>query len=121
MAQVLKTEHDASGVIFVEEGDEMNLPDVEKRILGVFLDPKGAKDVAPAAEDDNDAVVETSARQQLRLYHCSDESGTLKVTEVKTGPLNQSDLTSNVSYSFQKCTFSRSAEQSTFYKFYKLQ
>jgi hypothetical protein len=96
MAQLLKAEHEATGIIFIEEGGEMSLPDTERRILGVYLDPKGAKDISPASPDENDAASEVSARQQLRLYHCSDESGTLKVTEVKTGPLSQSDLTSNV-------------------------
>lgn len=98
MAQMLKTEHEASSVVFIEEGKEMAMPDVERRVLGVYLDPKAAKDIAAASEDENDAAIEKTARQQLRLYHCCDDSGTLKVTEVKTGPLNQSDLTSSVSY-----------------------
>lgn len=98
MAQLLKTEHEASNVVFIEEGQEMSLPDVERRVLGVYLDPKAAKDIAAASEDESDAATETTARQQLRLYHCCDDSGTLKVTEVKTGPLNQSDLSSSVSF-----------------------
>ncbi|XP_065344773.1 villin-1-like [Cloeon dipterum] len=99
MAQQLKTEHEATGVVFIEEGQELALPDVERKILSLYLDPKAARsEIAEATEDANDAAVETAARQQLRLYHCSDESGTLKVTEVKTGPLSQSDLSSTDSY-----------------------
>lgn len=44
--------------------------------------------------------IPTAQAQQLnnevRLYRCSDDSGTLKVTEVKTGPLMQHDLSSQV-------------------------
>ncbi|XP_059489810.1 villin-1-like [Neocloeon triangulifer] len=98
MAQQLKVEHEATGVVFIEEGGEMSLPEVERKILSVYLDPKNAREVAPATEDENDAAAESAARQQLRLYHCSDDSGTLKVTEVKSGPLDQSDLSSNDSY-----------------------
>lgn len=34
---------------------------------------------------------------ELKLFRCTEESGTLKVTEVKNGPLSQSDLSSDVS------------------------
>lgn len=35
---------------------------------------------------------------EIKLYRCTDEDGTLKVIQVKNGPLYQSDLTSNDSY-----------------------
>lgn len=55
------------------------------------------KDLKPAdAEKDED--LEKASFQEITLYHCSDEDGTLKVTEVKTGPLSQSDLTSDDAY-----------------------
>lgn len=34
---------------------------------------------------------------ELKLFRCTEESGTLKVMEVKNGPLSQSDLSSDVS------------------------
>jgi hypothetical protein len=97
MAQMIKDEHGATGVVFIEEGGENSLPEDERRALAVFLDPRRAKEIGEVTADNDDEKVVTQQRQQLRLYHCCDESGTLKVTEVKTGPLLQSDLNSNVS------------------------
>lgn len=36
------------------------------------------------------------------MFRCTDESGTLKVVEVKNGPLLQADLDSNVRLSFSR-------------------
>lgn len=37
-------------------------------------------------------------RAEIRLYKCSDEDGTLRISEVKGGPLLQDDLVSADSY-----------------------
>ena len=37
-------------------------------------------------------------RKNIKLYLCSDETGSFKVVELKSGPLNQSDLDSNDSF-----------------------
>ena len=34
-------------------------------------------------------------RKNIKLHLCSDETGTFKVVELKSGPLNHSDLDSN--------------------------
>ncbi|KAF4524898.1 hypothetical protein B566_EDAN015554 [Ephemera danica] len=80
MSQLMKDEHSATGVVFIEEGRETSLPEDEKRALAVFLDPRRAREIGEMTQDDDEKVA-TQQRQQLRLYHCCDESGTLKVTE----------------------------------------
>lgn len=49
-------------------------------------------------EEDKDEAIEASVTNEIKLYRCSDEDGTLKVTEVKTGPLFQADLVSDDSF-----------------------
>ena len=45
-------------------------------------------------ENDDDKRLDGT---NIKLYRCSDESGTLKVTEKKAGPLFKTDLESEVS------------------------
>ncbi len=52
----------------------------------------------PAAEAESDERADIQTRKEIKLYNCSDEEGTLKITEVKTGPLLQSDLESKDSF-----------------------
>lgn len=42
--------------------------------------------------------METATFTEIKLYRCTDEDGTLKVTEIKKGPLFQADLNSNDSF-----------------------
>ena len=46
------------------------------------------------AASDSDDKEDVRTRKDIKLYKCSDEDGTLRVSEVKTGPLLQSDLDS---------------------------
>lgn len=59
------------------------------------LNPLARNHLAESVDDD----VKSEKMEQaiLKLYKCSDEDGTYKVIEVKTGPLLQSDLNTNVS------------------------
>lgn len=50
------------------------------------------------ADADKDEALEAASFNEIKLYRCSDEDGTLKVTEVKKGPLSQSDLSTNDSF-----------------------
>lgn len=45
-----------------------------------------------------DEKSESSVVSVIKLYRCSDEGGTLKVVEVKKGPLHQTDLDSKDSF-----------------------
>ncbi len=47
---------------------------------------------------DSDDKEDVRTRKEIKLYRCSDADGTLRVTEVKAGPLLQSDLRSEDSF-----------------------
>lgn len=93
----LKDEHNAVSIVFVDDGKENLLPESEKLLLGVYLDlnPSARNHLAESVDDDMKS--EKIERAIVKLYKCSDEDGTYKVIEVKTGPLLQSDLNTNVS------------------------
>lgn len=94
----LRDEHNAVSIVFVDDGKEDKLLDSEKTLLGVYLDLSPGARLALRDSADDDSVVENKERSALKLYKCSDEGGTYKVVEVKTGPLMQEDLNTNVSY-----------------------
>lgn len=98
VAMQLRDEHNAVSIVFVDDGKEDSLLDSEKTLLGVYLDLSPGARMALRDSADDDSVVENKERSALKLYKCSDEGGTYKVVEVKTGPLMQEDLNTNVSF-----------------------
>ena len=54
------------------------------------------KPATSANEDDEKQDIAT--RKVIKLYECSDEAGTLRIREIKSGPLEQSDLHSKDSF-----------------------
>ncbi|KAG8222950.1 hypothetical protein J437_LFUL000245 [Ladona fulva] len=116
VAQQLREERPAQGVdptsgkmmnnnvipiVFVEDGKEGTLGDTEKRVFEALLPLKKRSTIKKAEEvidEKEEEDGETKAKEILKLYHCSDEGGTLKVTEVKDGPLFQDDLDSKDSF-----------------------
>jgi villin 1/advillin len=82
--------------VFVDDGKEKSLPVCEQTVFNAHLKLSDRK-VKSAEEAGSDDAEEEVIRGALTLYHCSDEDGTYKVTEVKSGPLEQSDLKSEVS------------------------
>jgi len=96
-ANLLRTEHSGGDIVVVEDGQEAALDVAEKSEFQEFL-PLNNKNVVPQADSPKDEVVARRMCQEIKLFRCSDESGTLKVTEVKNGPLYQGDLNSNDSY-----------------------
>jgi hypothetical protein len=95
VAAKLRDEHNASSVVFVDDGKEMSLPTCERTVLNAHLNLSNRR-VKSAEEAGNDDVDEEVTRGSLTLYHCTDEDGTYKVTEVKSGSLEQNDLKSEV-------------------------
>ena len=97
LAQALKGEHGGGDVIIVESGEENELPAAEQKLFNSLL-PLKERHVQPAAAVDSDERHELRRVEHLRLYRCSDQDGTLKVMEVKPGPLLQADLDSSDSF-----------------------
>lgn len=54
--------------------------------------------VKPASEAEADDKLDLTTRKVIKLYQCTDEEGTLRIREVKGGPLEQSDLLSKDSF-----------------------
>ncbi len=67
--------------------------------------PLSQKQVASASKAHPDEKLDVTLRKQIKLYQCSDEEGTLKIREVKTGPLDQADLLSKDSFILDNGSF----------------
>nr|CAD7432912.1 unnamed protein product [Timema monikensis] len=92
VAMKLQDEYNINSIVFVDDGFEHRLPATEKLVFNQHLNLK--KRLVKTADEGNvDLEIDKAA---LTLYHCSDEEGTYKVIEVKSGPLYQSDLSSEV-------------------------
>jgi hypothetical protein len=96
VATKFRDEHNASSIVFVDDGQEASLPVCEKTVFDAHLKLRDRK-VKSAEEAGSDDLEEEVNRDALTLYQCSDEGGTYKVTEIKSGPLEQNDLKSEVS------------------------
>ncbi|XP_076064195.1 advillin-like isoform X2 [Oratosquilla oratoria] len=93
----LREEHGGGSVVVIEDGQEQGLPEDEKKAFNQHL-PLNNKQVIPATKAPKDEAVARRLCEELKLFKCSDADGTLKVTEVKHGPLFQTDLDSNDSF-----------------------
>jgi len=98
VAQQLKAETGGqAAIIFVNDGEEERLSDIEKQLFELQLPLKDKSQLQPPSEYGDD-VVDREVTQEIKLYRCTDDDGTLRVTEVKIGPLLQSDLNSGDSF-----------------------
>lgn len=73
----------------------MDLPEAERTLFSVYLNPKfrqGLKIDSDELENE-----EATSNNELKLYKCSEEVGTYRIFEIKSGKLVQSDLNSSVS------------------------
>lgn len=98
IAQQFRTENGSicNGVVIIDdENEKESLSSGEKQIFEKFL-PLSEKSVKSHQDIPDDDIIEIKQRSDIKLYQCSDESGSLQVTEIKSGPLEQSDLNSMV-------------------------
>jgi len=99
VAQQFKAESGGkASIIFVEDGKEEELSEVEKKFFETQLPLKDKKKLLKPVTDFSDDQAERKVMHEIKLYRCSDDDGTLRVTEVKTGPLFQNDLNSGDSF-----------------------
>ncbi|XP_025829482.1 advillin isoform X2 [Agrilus planipennis] len=97
IANQLRTEKKCYHIVFVDDGYEQTL---DEKVKGDFnkhlpLSKRTVQPHEPAECKDKD---KTHAKHPLRTYKCTDNNGRYRVAEVKTGPLNQSDLDTNDVY-----------------------
>ncbi|KRT83941.1 hypothetical protein AMK59_927 [Oryctes borbonicus] len=93
IAMQLKAENNTSNIIFVDDGYEQSIQNEDKSVFQKYL-PLNQRHVLPSEKVD-DETAEKQHRSDIRLYRCSDNSGKYRVTELKSGPLLQSDLSSD--------------------------
>ncbi|XP_052236637.1 advillin-like isoform X1 [Dreissena polymorpha] len=96
-ARVYRDERSKVNIVCVEEGEEKNMAENEVKMWDAHL-PLSEKSVAPASAGGADEVAERQSTSSIKLYRCTEEQGTLKVSEVKSGPLVKADLDSSDSY-----------------------
>ena len=95
----LKNEGPQRSIVYVEEDKEYHLQsdDLEDFEKHLSLD----KRIINEAENDvDDTQNEQNLCEEIRLYKCTDESGSFNTTFVKNGPIKQADLDSNVLFFF---------------------
>lgn len=91
----LRTESNTPNMVFVDDGYEKTLFEEYKEVFEKYLSLK-ERHVKAADEVEDDESVEKKHRANIKLYQCSDNSGKYRVTEIKSGPLMQDDLNSEV-------------------------
>lgn len=97
-AKQLRDERGRTNVIVIEDGEEAKMNKDELKLFEskLLLRDKNNKLNSNDVLDENDDDDKRSDGAHIKLYRCSDESGTLKVTEKKAGPLAKNDLESEV-------------------------
>jgi len=97
-AKQLRDERGKTNILIIEDGEENKMNKEELKLFEskLSLKDKNAKLNLNEIIDENDDD-KRSEGAHIKLYKCSDESGTLKVTEKKAGPLVKNDLESEVS------------------------
>ena len=97
-ARQLRDERGKTNIVIIEDGEEMKMNKDELKLFEskLSLKDKNSKLNVNETVDDSDDDKRLDGTH-IKLYKCSDESGTLKVTEKKAGPLVKNDLESEVS------------------------
>ena len=92
LAQSIKDENGGGEIVVVNNGAEANMTADELKAFETLL-PLSQKLVKPGRQE-TDEKLDVATRKMIKLYQCSDEDGTLKIRELKGGPLEQKDLQS---------------------------
>ncbi|KAJ8974804.1 hypothetical protein NQ317_000405, partial [Molorchus minor] len=92
IAKDLKEEFNINNIVFVDDGYEKTLSDDNKREFNKYL----CLDKRLILPENNDVEKNgTCQRSSIRLYRCSENNGKYRVAEIRSGPLEQSDLTAD--------------------------
>ncbi|KAK6623318.1 hypothetical protein RUM43_009170 [Polyplax serrata] len=97
VAAQMKNERPARTVVFVDELKETKLGGDDLADFEQHL-PLAERVVRSADDDISDVKNEVNATEGIKLYKCTDHSGTFQTIFVKDGPLKQADLNSLDTY-----------------------
>ncbi|CAF1239030.1 unnamed protein product [Adineta steineri] len=105
-ARQLRDERGKANIVIIEDGEEMKMHKDELKLFEskLLLKDKNTKLSLNDTMDENDDDKRLDGAH-IKLYKCSDENGTLKVTEKKTGPLIKTDLESEDAYIVDNGTY----------------
>lgn len=92
----MKEELGMSNIIFVDDGYEKTMQEDEKQEFNKYL-PLEKRMILPDKQNSEENA--NVHEPVLKLYKCSESNGKYRVVEIKNGPLQQSDLNSDVSVS----------------------
>ncbi|XP_026283212.2 villin-1-like isoform X2 [Frankliniella occidentalis] len=106
VAAAMRDEGQPRALVLVDEGREVLLPADKFSLMTEALDPRrAALEVHHSPPPSHGAhgldaldLERAKDRPRVTLYHCADKDDTCMVTEVKSGPLDHSDLSHSDSY-----------------------
>ncbi|GFR78130.1 villin-1, partial [Elysia marginata] len=87
-----------SNIVFVEDGQENTLDNESHQLFEKYLPQKDHHNLKNAAEGGQDEVSERQMAANIKLFSCREEEGTLRIQEVKPGPLSRKDLLTDDSF-----------------------
>ncbi|XP_070188427.1 advillin-like isoform X2 [Littorina saxatilis] len=88
-----------ANIIVVEDGQEETQVDADvKPMFEKYLQVREKHKIQPADAGGKDEVSERQVASSIKLFSCREEDGTLKIQEVKAGPLSKKDLLSEDSF-----------------------
>lgn len=87
-----------ANIVLIEDGLEDKIDADCKPIFEKYLPLREKHNVKPEDEGGRDEAAERQATSIIKLFSCREEDGTLKIQEVKAGPLSKKDLVSDDSF-----------------------
>lgn len=97
ISQEMKDQYKIPNVVFVDDGYEKTIDSDIQKQFSKYL-PLEKRVVLPDNGNENGEV--GNPKCNLRLYKCSENNGKYRVAEVRSGPLNCTDLNSDVRTDF---------------------
>ncbi|XP_059161494.1 advillin-like isoform X2 [Physella acuta] len=87
-----------ANIFVVEDGQEDKLDKDAKQLFEKYLVIRERNKVKGGKEGGDDEVNERQISANIKLFSCREEDGTLRIQEVKPGPLSRKDLLSDDSF-----------------------
>ncbi|CAG5115853.1 unnamed protein product, partial [Candidula unifasciata] len=87
-----------ANILFVDDGQEEKLDNESKQLFEKHLPISERSKLKSSATGGEDDTGERQMSANIKLYSCREEDGTLRIQEVKPGPLSRKDLQSDDSF-----------------------
>ncbi|XP_055869830.1 advillin-like isoform X3 [Biomphalaria glabrata] len=87
-----------ANIVFVDDGQEDKLDKESKQLFEKYLNIKDRNKIKAEKEAGDDEASERILSANIKLFSCKEEEGTLRIQEVKPGPLYRKDLVSDDSF-----------------------